>query len=149
MDFRFAVDPGTGWGKVTITCEVVVEDLRKLLAAAWSDPVYATIERALWNFEGAWTSMRMEDLMQLAPWISANKEDRSARTIAIVAPDDVVFGVGRMFNALQSAMSWTISVFRDEAAARACMARGQGADLAVPRVNPPGPPRSASAAAPA
>jgi hypothetical protein len=119
MEFVYRVDPATGQGEVDIRGEVVVEDLLKLMQAAWSDPAYASVERSLWNFEHAWTAMRMEDLMQLAPWISANKAGRGAKTIAIVAPDDVVFGVGRMFNALQPGMGWTISVFRDRSAALA------------------------------
>jgi hypothetical protein len=53
------------------------------------------------------------------PWIAANKQGRGARTIAIVAPDDVIFGVGRMFNALQPGSGWAVSVFRDRDAARA------------------------------
>lgn len=119
MDFSFTVDPGTGWGRVDIRGEVVVEDLVRLMQAAWSDPAYASVDRSLWNFEHAWTAMRMEDLMQLGPWIGANKSGRGAKTIAIVAPDDVVFGVGRMFDALQPGMGWTISLFRDHASARA------------------------------
>jgi hypothetical protein len=119
MEFKFSVDGGTGWGFVDISGEVAVDDLRKLLAAAWGDSAYSAVERSLWNFEKAWTAMRMEDLMQLTPWMVANKAGRGAKTIAIVAPDDVVFGVGRMFDALQDGVGWNVGVFRDRAAAQA------------------------------
>lgn len=119
MEFAFRVDPATGRGEVDIRGEVEVEGLLKLLQAAWSDPAYASVERSLWNFEHAWTKMRMEDLMRLGPWIAEHKSGRGAKTIAIVAPDDVVFGVGRMFDALQTGTGWKISLFRERTAALA------------------------------
>ncbi len=113
MDFAFRVDSATGFGHVDIRGEVVLDDLRRLMQAAWTDPAYAAVERSLWNFVDAWTAMRTEDLVQLGQWVSANKAGRGAKTIAIVAPDDVVFGVGRMFDALQQGMGWTVGIFRE------------------------------------
>ena len=118
MDFSFRVDPATGWGQVDIRGEVVVADMRRLMEAAWRDPAYTAVERSVWNFAEAWTAMRTGDLMQLGPWIAANKAGRGAKIIAIVAPDDVVFGVGRMFDALQPGMGWKIGLFRELEPAR-------------------------------
>ena len=113
MEFAFRVDPGTGRGQVDIHGEVTVEGLRRLMEAAWRDPAYAAVGRSLWNFAEAWTAMRTEDLLQLGQWVAANKAGRGAKIIAIVAPDDVVYGVGRMFDALQPGMGWTVGLFRE------------------------------------
>jgi len=113
MDFSFRVDPATGLGHVEIRGEVVVDDLRRLMEAAWRDPAYTAVERSLWNFAEAWTAMRTEDLLQLGQWVTAHKAGRGAKIIAIVAPDDVVYGVGRMFDALQPGMGWTVGLFRE------------------------------------
>jgi len=63
--------------------------------------------------------MRLEDLMRLTNWIATHKQGRGAKTIAIVAASDVVFGVSRMFEALQHDFGWRVRVFRDEKAATA------------------------------
>jgi hypothetical protein len=125
MDFHFRVDPATGWGQVDIRGEVGVAGLRRLMDAAWNDPAYTAVERSVWNFAEAWTAMRTEDLLQLGPWIAANKAGRGAKVIAIVAPDDVVFGVGRMFDALQPGMGWTVGLFRELEPARRWLEEGR------------------------
>jgi hypothetical protein len=125
MDFHFRVDPATGWGQVDIRGEVGVAGLRRLMDAAWNDPAYTAVERSVWNFAEAWTAMRTEDLLQLGPWIAENKAGRGAKVIAIVAPDDVVFGVGRMFDALQPGMGWTVGLFRELEPARRWLEEGR------------------------
>jgi hypothetical protein len=125
MDFHFRVDLATGWGQVDIRGEVGVAGLRRLMDAAWNDPAYTAVERSVWNFAEAWTAMRTEDLLQLGPWIAANKAGRGAKVIAIVAPDDVVFGVGRMFDALQPGMGWTVGLFRELEPARRWLEEGR------------------------
>lgn len=117
MDFTIEIDGETGWGRITVRGEFGVKDLPGLFAAAWSDPRYSTVERAIWNFLNTRAAMRLDDIMRLTEWIAANKRGRGAKTIAIVAAEDAVFGTSRMFEALQSEFGWTVRVFRDEVAA--------------------------------
>lgn len=117
MDYTIEIDGETGWGRITVRGEVRVRELPGLFAAAWSDPRYATVERAIWNFLNTRAAMRFDEILRLTEWISANKRGRGAKTIAIVAAEDAVFGTSRMFEALQSEFGWTVGVFRDEAAA--------------------------------
>jgi len=124
MKFEYEVEPATGWGCVTISGEVGVDEVCRLLGAAWSDPRYSGVERALWNFLDAYTAMRLDDLERLTQWIMQNKHGRGARVIAIVAEDDLIFGVGRMFDAIQSEFGWKVGIFRTEAAARAWLGEG-------------------------
>lgn len=117
MDYTIEIDEKTGWGKVTVRGEILREELPALALAVWNHPGYSTAERAIWNFLQTRSTMRLEDLMRLTSWIAENKRGRGARTVALVAHSDSVFGTSRMFEALQSQYGWTIGVFRDEDAA--------------------------------
>lgn len=100
MDCRFAVDPRMGWGRVTISGEVALNDLARLLEAAWADPPYSKVEAAIWNVADVRTEMRLDRLLQLSAWISAAKAGRGAKSVALVASDDLAFGLSRMFQAV-------------------------------------------------
>jgi hypothetical protein len=117
MEFQIAVDPDTGWGRVTISGEITHESLEELLEAAWTHPEYSRAETAIWNFLDARTDLRLADLMQVTSWIAAEKSARGATNIALVASDNLTFGVSRMFQAIQPETGWSLGVFRDEAAA--------------------------------
>jgi len=117
MEYQFAVDPGSGWGRVTVSGDVALPGLAALLKAVWTDPEYSRVKTALWNFLDARTTMRLDDIMQLKSWISDAKGNRGAKTIALVAADDVIFGVGRMFHAVQPEFGWKVCIFREESEA--------------------------------
>jgi hypothetical protein len=117
MEYRIAVDEKSGWGMTTISGEITPAGLIALLEAAWTDPQYSKVETALWNFLDAHTNMRLDDLMEFNAWVARTKHDRGAKTIAIVTGDDVIFGVGRMFHAVQHDAGWKVCIFREESAA--------------------------------
>lgn len=117
MDYTIEIDGETGWGRITVRGELRARELPALVAAAWNDPRYAAVERAIWNFLNTRAAMRVDEILRLTEWIASNQRGRGARTIAIVAAEDAVFGTGRMFGALQGESGWTVGVFRDEAAA--------------------------------
>jgi len=119
MDFGIAVDPVTGFGEVTVCGDVSADEFLDVFAAAWRDAAYAATERAVWNLVRAQSSMRFEDLLRITRWISANKQGRGPRKIAVVAPQDVMFGLSRMFDALKPDLAVSVGVFRSEDAARA------------------------------
>jgi hypothetical protein len=114
MEFNIDVDPETGWGRVTITGELALEDFLRLMEAAWTDPAYGKAPVAIWNFHGIQTSMRLDSLMELTDWISAQKRGRGATAIAMVASEDLAFGIGRMFQAVQHKLGLDLGVFRNE-----------------------------------
>lgn len=120
MEFRIEIDPQTGWSVMRIIGDVVLDDFPGLFATAWQHPGYGKADKAIWDFSRARASLRFEDIAQLTKWISANKQDRGPSTVAIVAPDDLGFGLSRTYDALlpQQQRGWTVSVFRTEDAAR-------------------------------
>lgn len=127
MDFRIGVDPETGWGRVDVSGNIALDDLYRLFAAAWEHPDYARAELAVWHIFKARTTMRFDDLMQLTHWLVANKKGRGPKRIAIVAHDDVTFGMSRMFDNLQQEFGWEVQVFRSAATANEWLRTHSGA----------------------
>lgn len=119
MEYRIEVDPQTGWGLVTVSGTVGLAELRELFRAAWSDPGYGAVERARWNFLDATTEMHVDDLARLAAWIGDNKVGRGPKFAAMVAADDLIFGMGRAFDALFADYEWVVKAFRTEEQANA------------------------------
>jgi hypothetical protein len=122
MNHRIAVDPVTGFGEVTVCGEISPGELPDLFAAAWHDAEYSAVDRAVWNLVDAQSTLRFEDLLRLTRWFSANKQGRGPKKIAVVAPQDVMFGLSRMFDALKPDLAVTVGVFRSEDGARGWLA---------------------------
>lgn len=115
MDYRIEVEPDTGWGKVSVTGEISSTGLRDLLAAAWGDAAYAQVAKAKWNFLDTETALSFDDMLQLTQWVTQNKQERGPKVVALIASNDLIFGVSRMFQTLYSEHGWRMNVFRSEA----------------------------------
>ena len=122
MEYRIATDPVTGFGEVTVCGDVSADEFLDVFAAAWRNAAYAATERAVWNLVRAQSAMRFEDLLRIARWISASKQGRGPRKIAVIAPQDVMFGLSRMFDALRPDLAVSVGVFRTADAAREWLA---------------------------
>ena len=114
MNYTIEVEPDTGWGKVVVTGEITFPELRDLLAAAWADPAYTRVEKAKWNFLETETALGFDDLLQLTQWVSRNKQERGPKVVALIASNDLIFGVSRMFQTLHTDYGWNMNVFRSE-----------------------------------
>lgn len=128
MQYVIEIDRDKGWGIVNISGDIGMAGLRQLLAQAWSHPAYGNIERATWNLLDASTDLSLDDLFELTQWILENKQDQGARIIAIVASDDLMFGMSRMFHAIQDNFGWTVGVFRTETEAHKWLEQQSPAD---------------------
>ena len=67
----------------------------------------------------ATTEMHVDDLARLAAWIGDNKVGRGPKFAAMVAADDLIFGMGRAFDALFADYEWVVKAFRTEEQANA------------------------------
>lgn len=114
MDYRIEVEPDTGWGKVSVTGEISSTGLRDLLAAAWNDAAYAQVDKAKWNFLETRTALDFDDMLQLTSWVGDNKQERGPKVVALIASNDLIFGMSRMFQTLYSEHGWRMNVFRSE-----------------------------------
>ena len=123
MNYIIEVEPDTGWGKVMVTGEITFTELRDLLAAAWNDPAYARVAKAKWNFLDTQTALDFDDMLQLTRWVSANKQERGPKIVALIASNDLIFGMSRMFQTLHTDYGWTMNVFRSEADADAWLSQ--------------------------
>jgi len=114
MNFEISIDSTTGWGYVAITGVIDMDGLRQLLIQAWQHPVYANIRCAMWNLLDADTQLSLDELFDFTQWILDNKHGQGAKVIALVASDDLMFGMSRMFHAIQNNFGWVVEVFRNE-----------------------------------
>jgi hypothetical protein len=125
MDFKIEIEPDTGWGSITISGDIRSEELLDFFVRVWGDPEYLRVDRAKWRFCNARTDMRVEDVMRMTKWVSENKLGRGPRFVALVASDDLIFGMSRMFEALLFQYGGTMSVFRTDEAANAWLGQQQ------------------------
>ena len=111
MNYNISVDPHTNWGRVTIQGELTAEDLKTSLVAAWTDPVYASVEYAIWDFRQALADISFEQMAKLAEFIGAQKGGRGSSVLAVVVSRHLEFGLGRMFGVLEDAYGYQVRVF--------------------------------------
>jgi hypothetical protein len=123
MKFTIAIEPDTGWGNVTVSGDIQLDGLRELMTAAWNNAAYCNVDKTKFNLLNAKTALYLTDIMELTQWVSENKRGRGAKTIAIIASNDLMFGVSRMFHALQGEYGYTVNVFRTENEADAWLSR--------------------------
>lgn len=114
MDYRIEVEPDTGWGKVSVTGEISSTGLRDLPAEAWNDAAYAQVDKAKWNFLEPRTALNFDNMLQLTRWVADNKQERGPKVVALIASNDLIFGMSRMFQTLYSKHGWRINVSRSE-----------------------------------
>lgn len=61
--------------------------------------------------------MTSEEIRMAAEWCIGLSERLPRFIVAVVAPDDLGFGLGRMWQTLSDKTSWSIKIFRDMSAA--------------------------------
>jgi len=117
MNFRVDVDPATGWAWVAIEGEIRLSDFVDALASVWEHPEYSRARYTAWDFSNARTTMHFDDVVDLSRYIATHKNGRGPTTVAIVAPKDLEFGMGRVFAAFDEAGGYTVTVVRTRNAA--------------------------------
>lgn len=117
MEFTVDVDRHRGWGFVAVKGDLCLDDLADALARLWQDPDYAAAKSAVWDLTGSNATLRFDDVMALTQYIVRTKDRRGPTNIAIVAPRDLEFGMGRMFAALEQDSDYLVNVFRRRAEA--------------------------------
>jgi hypothetical protein len=128
MMYRVDVDPATGWAWVDIEGEIRLRDFIDALASVWEQPEYSGSRYTAWDFTNAHTTFYFDDVVDLSRYIAEHKNGRGPTTVAIVAPKDLEFGMGRVFAAFDEAGGYTVNVVRTrDAAAEWLQAQQAGA----------------------
>lgn len=118
MEYSIKIDPVTNWGCVSITGEVHLDVFLKAVTAAWEHPQYSKSRFGIWDFSEARTTLHFDHVLDLTDFVAKSKNGRGPNTLAIVAPEDVEFGIGRIFAAFDEKCGFNVNVFRSVAAAR-------------------------------
>lgn len=67
---------------------------------------------AIWDFSKAKSKFEYEHVEELVNWISEHKLGRGPTKVAVIAPEDLEFGMSRVFTAFEDECGYTIQVYR-------------------------------------
>lgn len=93
--------------------DVFPNDLTTLLKELWQNEQYNSLTHILWDFSQGETHFYFEDIFKLFQFVSSEKQSRGPSTIAIYAPKDTEFGLGRMYATLSESIYPKAMVFRE------------------------------------
>lgn len=122
MDYQIDIDAQTGFAHVTLSGDTRLEDFPAMLGALWSDPGYGGASHATWDFSACNILFDYSEIGKLAQFVGQNKNQRGPTTVGIVAPEDLEFGLTRIFVAMVEHMGYNLQIFREPPAARAWLA---------------------------
>lgn len=122
MSITVGID-ALGFGHIAADGDVVIADFVASLSGFYQDPQFAQVENVLCDLRTARIKLSAVEIRQLVGYVRARRRAGRRRT-AVVASEDLAFGLSRMFGA------WTESsaadsdelemrVFRDADAATA------------------------------
>lgn len=112
MSVSFRIDEERGL--VLAVCAGVfdVEDAQVEVQAFWKLPGREG-RPVIWDLRDAEVDMQAEAPRELAHFVLENQPDPPPPRVAFVAPDDLVFGMSRMFEAYREDPATEFKVFRD------------------------------------
>ncbi len=105
-----------GVARCTGTGEVTFEETLDTVKRLYADPRFQVPTRILWDLRAGSFDISTEDVSRLSDYVLKNRVEGRGRT-AIVAGDDLVFGMSRMYEFMTAESSAEIQVFRDAEAA--------------------------------
>ena len=115
LDLKFDAD-GVAW--LIAAGDVSWGDAIDAVRRLYADPRFTARARAVWDLRAGQTLLDTEEVRRLADHVDTGRPEGRGRT-AIVAGDDLTFGVGRMYEQIAASGPVDVHVFRDvEAATR-------------------------------
>jgi len=99
----------------TVTGELVLSDLKQALTESILHPDFKTNMHAIWDLTDADISKWSKtELIEAVEFIRSSSESRGDNyKIVIVAPEDLSFGISRMFEAFGDELPISIRVLRN------------------------------------
>jgi len=107
----------------TVTGELVMSDLKQALTESTLHPDFKTNMHVIWDLTDADISKcSTAELIEAVEFIHSSSESRGDDyKIVIVAPEDLSFGISRMFEAFGNKLSISIHVLRSIDKAYQCI----------------------------
>jgi hypothetical protein len=113
------IDQALGLITSVISGSLTNDDISSYLRDLWSDPVTATLNTLCIIQPGTILQVTRAGLQGAGVLNDSRNIDRRVHRVAIVAPDDVAYGLARMYEAYQADSPSQTRVFRAEAEALA------------------------------
>ena len=117
MPLTAHVDPDTGIAHYSAAGHMDRDEVISVISKMYRDPSFQSPWHSMWDLTGAKPSFTADDLRDVAAYVRANRPVDAGR-IAIVATEDLVFGMGRMFEVFASDLQAETRVFRELEQAR-------------------------------
>ena len=96
---------------------ISIADIQTLLTHLLQQQDQSLNYDALWDFSQATLQLNNQDFEKLTSWIKQQSNKPEGGRVALVFPNDLGFGMGRMYEAHMSNMGRNFKVFRDTDAA--------------------------------
>lgn len=117
MPITTRIEADTGIVRYVITGEIKVQEVLSAVGSIYRDPAYPSPLRALCELAGAKPMLDADDVRSVVGFTGYHRPADAGR-LAIVAPEDLSFGLSRMYEILSSEQGVETKVFRDVEAAR-------------------------------
>lgn len=117
MPITALVDPDTGIAHYSATGDVTRDDVLSIIKKVYSDPAFRSPWLSMWDLTGARPLFTADELREVAAYVRDHRPVDAGR-IAIVATEDLAYGMSRMYEVFASDLQVETSVFRDSGLAQ-------------------------------
>ena len=124
MPITAHVDPDTRIALYSASGDIARDDVVSIIAEIYRDPAFQSPWRSMWDLTGAKPLFSADELREIAAYVRAHRPADSGR-VAIIATEDLAFGMGRMYEVFSSDLQVETRVFRDSETARQWLTEGE------------------------
>jgi hypothetical protein len=111
MPVTSRIDPDTGIAYYTAAGEIIRAEIIAAIDQVYADPAYRAPWRSLWDLTRATPRLEADDLRAIMVHVQEHRPEDSGK-VAIVATQDLAYGMGRMYELLASDQELITTVFR-------------------------------------
>jgi hypothetical protein len=120
MAIKYKIEPTKGVILTTVSGSVSVEDIITYLGEVFPHPKRGQPYREIFDLRDAdMFGVDMEGARQIAAFVEGYRSELESGMVALVAPRDFEFGMGRVIGAYLDELPFDFRVFRDSKDARA------------------------------
>jgi hypothetical protein len=124
MPVTVNLDPDTGIAHYSATGDVTRENVISVIGQVYVDPTFRAPWHSIWDLSGAKPVFTAAELREVVAYVRDHRPEDAGK-VAIVATEDLAFGMSRMYEIFSSDLNVETQVFRDLEPARQWLLRGE------------------------